>query len=88
MAKMDPDLRNDVRWQLIERIAAGDPFQKSTRLRELLDFIADRSLRNDTQSLGGHQIGIAVFGKLEDYEVSEDVGMPVRFERNGWLCPR
>lgn len=79
MAKMDPDLRNDVRWQLIERIAAGDPFQKSTRLRELLYFIADRSLYDNTQSLGEHQIGIAVFGKTEDYEVSKDIGMPVRF---------
>ena len=30
---MDPELRKDIRWQLIERIAASNSFQKSTGLR-------------------------------------------------------
>jgi hypothetical protein len=77
MAEMDPELRNDVRWQLIERIAASDSFQKSTRLRELLHFIADRTLHDDTQSLGEHQIGIAVFGKPEDYSAVDDSSVRV-----------
>lgn len=77
MAEMDPELRSDARWQLIERIAASDSFQKSTRLRELLYFIADRTLRDDTQSLGEHQIGTAVFGKPEDYSAVEDSSVRV-----------
>lgn len=77
MAELDPELQNDVRWQLIERIAASDSFQKSTRLRELLYFIADRTLHDDTQSLGEHQIGTAVFGKPQDYSAVEDSSVRV-----------
>jgi len=75
---MDPDIRKDARWQLIERIAASDSFQKSTRLRELLHFIADRTLHDDTLSLGEHQIGMAVFGKPEDYSAVEDSSVRVQ----------
>ena len=77
MAEMDPELRNDVRWLLIERIAASDSFQKSTRLRDLLYFIADRTLHDDTLSLGEHQIGTAVFGKPQDYSAVEDSSVRV-----------
>jgi hypothetical protein len=36
----DPALRADARWQLIERITASPPFQKSARLRDLLRFMS------------------------------------------------
>lgn len=49
--EVGPDLRADARWQLIERITASPPFQKSTRLRELLRFMAERSIRGETQDL-------------------------------------
>ncbi len=78
VAEMERELKNDVRWQLIERIGASNSFQKSTRLRDLLYFIADRTLHDDTQSLGEHQIGTAVFGKPEDYSAVEDSSVRVQ----------
>jgi hypothetical protein len=42
MMEVDPELRDDARWQLIERITASPPFQKSTRFKELLPLMADR----------------------------------------------
>jgi hypothetical protein len=80
MTEVDASLRADTRWQLIERIAASPPFQKSARLRDLLCFLAERTLRGQTQDLSEQRIGRAVFGKAQDYSVVEDssVRMPVR----------
>jgi hypothetical protein len=77
MREVDPELRADARWQLIERIIASPPFQKSTRLRDLLRFMAEKSIRGDVQDLSEHRIGSAVFGKAEDYSVVEDSSVRV-----------
>jgi hypothetical protein len=74
---VDPDLKSDIRWQLIERIIASPPFQKSTRLRDLLRFMAERTLHGQPQDLTEHRIGSAVFGKPEDYSVVEDSSVRV-----------
>ncbi len=72
MKEMDPELREDARWQLIERITASASFQKSAKLRDLLRFLAEKSLHGQPQDLTEHRIGEAVFGKEEDYSVVED----------------
>src|ERR1700690_3388495 len=77
MREVDPELRADARWQLIERITASPPFQKSARLRELLCFMAERSIRGQIQDLSEHRIGSAVFGKAEGYSVVEDSSVRV-----------
>src|SRR5450755_4168968 len=77
MKEVDPELRVDARWQLIERITASPPFQKSARLRDLLRFMAERSLRGQVQDLTEHRIGSAVFGKAQDYSVVEDSSVRV-----------
>src|SRR5664279_6504235 len=77
MTEVDPELRTDVRWQLIERIIVSPPFQKSARLRDLLCFLAERTLRGQTQDLSEHNIGSAVFGKAQDYSVVEDSSVRV-----------
>ena len=77
MKEVDPELRADARWQLIERITASPPFQKSARLRELLRFMAERSIRGQIQDLSEHRIGSAVFGKAQDYSVVEDSSVRV-----------
>jgi hypothetical protein len=77
MTEVDPPLRSDARWQLIERIIASPPFQKSARLRDLLRFLAERTLRGQTQDLSEHRIGSAVFGKAQDYSVVEDSSVRV-----------
>jgi hypothetical protein len=77
MMEVDPALRADARWQLIERITASPPFQKSVRLRDLLCFLAERTLHGQTQDLSEHRIGSAVFGKTQDYSVLEDSSVRV-----------
>jgi len=77
MMEVDPELRDDARWQLIERITASPPFQKSARLRELLRFMAERSIRGQIQDLSEHRIGSAVLGKAQGYSVVEDSSVRV-----------
>src|ERR1022692_1161195 len=77
MKEADPELRADARWQLIERITASPPFQKSARLRDLLRFMAERSIRGQIHDLSEHRIGSAVFGKAQDYSVVEDSSVRV-----------
>jgi len=77
MKEVDPELRTDPRWQLIERIAASSSFQKSARLRDLLRFLAERTLHGQAQDLTEHRIGSAVFGKAADYSVVEDSSVRV-----------
>jgi hypothetical protein len=77
MIEVDPELRTDVRWQLIERITASPPFQKSIRLRDLLRFMAERTIHGQLQDLSEHRIGCTVFGKPQDYSVVEDSSVRV-----------
>jgi hypothetical protein len=77
MAEVDPELRSDSRWQLIERITASPSFQKSARIRELLRYMAERTLHGHAQDLTEHRIGSAVFGKPLDYSVVEDSSVRV-----------
>lgn len=77
MKEVEPELRADARWQLIERITASPAFQKSARLRDLLCFMAERSLHGQLQDLTEHHIGSAVFGKAKDYSVVEDSSVRV-----------
>lgn len=77
MMEVDTELRTDPRWQLIERITASSSFQKSARLRELLRFLAERTLHGQPQDLSEHRIGSAVFGKPQDYSVVEDSSVRV-----------
>lgn len=77
MTEVDADLRTDPRWQLIERITASSSFQKSARLRDLLRFLAERTLHGQPQDLSEHAIGSAVFGKAQDYSVVEDSSVRV-----------
>jgi hypothetical protein len=77
MTDVDPVLQADARWQLIERIVASPPFQKSARLRDLLCFLAERTIHGQAQDLSEHRIGSAVFGKAQDYSVVEDSSVRV-----------
>jgi hypothetical protein len=76
--EIDSELRTDPRWQLIERIISSSSFQKSARVRELLCYMAEKTLRGQTQDLTEHAIGRAVFGKPQDYSVVEDSSVRVQ----------
>lgn len=68
---------SDERWQLVQRILASQPFQKSGRLRDLLQYIADQTIRGYAHELTEQHIGEAVFGKRPGYSPLEDSSVRV-----------
>jgi len=71
------DPLSDERWQLVQRIVASPPFQKSGRLRDLLQYIAQQTIRGYPQELNEQHIGEAVFGKRHGYSPLEDSSVRV-----------
>jgi hypothetical protein len=71
------DLQTDERWQLVQRIVSSPHFQKSTRLRELLQYIVEQTLRGNAHELTEQHIGNALFHKPSDYSPLEDSSVRV-----------
>jgi hypothetical protein len=71
------DLTNDKRWQLVQRIVSSPPFQKSTRLRDLLQFITEQTIHGKAHELTEQHIGNALFHKPSDYSPLEDSSVRV-----------
>jgi hypothetical protein len=71
------NLQTDERWQLVQRIVSSAPFQKSTRLRELLQYIVQETLRGCAHELTEQHIGNALFHKPSDYRPLEDSSVRV-----------
>jgi hypothetical protein len=71
------DLLMDERWQLVQRIVSSPPFQKSTRLRELLEYLAERTLHGYGHDLTEQHIGSALFNKPSGYDPLEDSSVRV-----------
>lgn len=74
---VEDDLSDRPEWQLIERILATQPFQKSTRLPSLLRYLALHSLTGNRHELLEQVIGKAVLGKPTDYSPAEDSAVRV-----------
>jgi hypothetical protein len=70
-------LRTDERWLLVQRIVSSTPFQKSTRLRELLQYIAEQTMNGNAHDLTEQHIGNALFHKPSDYSPLEDSSVRV-----------
>jgi hypothetical protein len=71
------DLQTDERWQLVQRIVSSPHFQKSTRLRELLQYIVEQTLHGNAHELTEQHIGNALFHKPSDYSPLEDSSVRV-----------
>ena len=71
------DLQTDERWQLVHRIVSSPHFQKSTRLRELLQYIVEQTLHGNAHELTEQHIGNALFHKPSDYSPLEDSSVRV-----------
>jgi hypothetical protein len=67
----------DERWQLVQRIVASPPFQKSGRLRDLLQYITEQTIRGFVQELTEQHIGEALFHKPTGYSPLEDSSVRV-----------
>src|SRR6266567_4831499 len=70
-------LQTDERWQLVQRIVCSAPFQKSTRLRELLQYIVEQTMHGNAHELTEQHIGNALFHKPSDYSPLEDSSVRV-----------
>jgi hypothetical protein len=62
----------DGSWELLQRVAASPEFQKSRRLRELLLYLGERSLKDPNCTLHEQEIGVEVLGRRPDYDTSHD----------------
>jgi hypothetical protein len=71
------DLTSDKRWQLVQRIVSSPPFQKSTRLRDLLQYISEQTIHGKAHELTEQHIGNALFHKPSDYSPLEDSSVRV-----------
>lgn len=76
-ANLTEDLLVDERWQLVQRIVSSPPFQKSARLRELLEFLTERTIHGHAQDLTELHIGNALFHKPAGYDPLEDSSVRV-----------
>lgn len=74
---IDDPLLNDERWQLVQRIVASAPFQKSGRLRDLLQYITEQTIHGFAHELTEQHIGEAVFHKPAGYSPLEDSSVRV-----------
>ena len=63
---------DDHRWQLALRIAASRSLGRSQLLSEFLLYIVERSIQGRRGEITEQQIGIAVFGRAEDYNSNDD----------------
>ncbi len=58
--------------ELLDRVASSAPFQRSKRLRELLQYLGERALKDPTCTLREQEIGVDVLGRPSDYDTSHD----------------
>jgi hypothetical protein len=75
-AEIDNSL-HDERWQLVHRIVSSPPFQKSGRLRDLLQYITEQTIRGYAHELTEQHIGEAIFHKPHGYSPLEDSSVRV-----------
>src|ERR1700693_2298980 len=71
------DLQTDERWHLVQRIVSSPHFQKSTRLRDLLQYRVEQTLHGNAHELTEQHIGNALFHKPSDYRPLEDSSVRV-----------
>jgi len=71
------DLLSDERWQLVQRILSSPPFQKSGRLRDLLQYVTEQAIRGHAHELTEQHIGEALFHKPSGYSPLEDSSVRV-----------
>jgi hypothetical protein len=65
-------LERDFRMAITRRVGASSGLQRSRRLQELLLYISEHALRDPDAPIREQDIGVAVFGRQDDYNTSED----------------
>lgn len=65
-------LPRDAKSLLVARIIESPHLNKSPRLTELLQYLAERALNDPTEMIREQEIGAVVFGKPADYDTNQD----------------
>lgn len=58
--------------ELLERLDKSPQLRRSARLRELLSYVANRSMREGCKRILEQEIGVKVFGRPEGYDTNVD----------------
>jgi len=74
MSVSSKDLRPDTRVILdtLARIFDSAPFRSGKQCQDLLRYVVEHSLRDDSEALKERVIGCEVFGRRPDYDTAED----------------
>lgn len=79
MQTTDPIIQQQVKlpdmnacWELVERIVASSQLRRSARLRDLLQFVCRRRLKEGCTLLHEQEIGVEVFGRSATYDTNVD----------------
>jgi hypothetical protein len=67
-----PEIEDDPRWQLVERIIASPSFAKSERLSSFLTCVCQLAQTGQTHNINEQYIGSVVFGRNPDYDPGID----------------
>ena len=59
-------------WALLERVAASAQLKRATRLKELLFYVGQRSLKDGCPEVHEQEIGVRVFSRPDSYDTSVD----------------
>ena len=68
----DPNLAQDERWQLAQRIAHSETFRRAPRLRSFLLFVVEKAVRNQPSELNEYTIGTQVFERPASFNTADD----------------
>lgn len=62
----------DICWALLERIASSSYVKRASRLKELLLYLGECSLKDGLEAIHEQRIGVDIFGRSADYNTSDD----------------
>jgi hypothetical protein len=71
-ALIEEPLNTERCWALLERVAESAQLRRASRLKELLFYVGQRSLREGCKQIHEQEIGAKVFGRPEGYDTSVD----------------
>ncbi|MCC7341927.1 MAG: hypothetical protein IT170_12665 [Bryobacterales bacterium] len=59
-------------WEVLERLRNSDQLKRSAKLQELLQYLCRRAWMDGATEIREHEIGVAVFGRPEGYDSTQD----------------
>lgn len=58
--------------ELLDRISASSELKRAARLREFLSYVVHRSIEDEHAPISENEIGVHVFGRLQNYDTAVD----------------